>query len=142
MSFWAIVILYVLIKIVLPLLGKILVKKGAQTKYSGRGQSFDQFFSRRTGGSAGDLATVKVDYEPEIELQPEAKSKLVVAEPYEMIDLDHDESQHQTRIKPTIEQNEILGQEPTFRATNLRHSFIMAEILDKPRALKEWGGEW
>lgn len=142
MSFWAIVILYVLIKIVLPLLGKILVKNGRQTKSSGQIHSLKGLLSKKSRGSAGDLPVLNVDYEPEIEPQPKAKSKLVVAEPYEMIDLDHDESQHESRIKPVTEQSEVSGKKPKFRAANLRYSFIMAEILDKPKALKEWGGKW
>lgn len=87
------------------------------------------------------IKNTKPQTDPEdlvIEAQPRAKGKLYVAEPTSMEDLDHDESQHQAKLKAAAPfEQQQKKKKHAFSARDVRQGFIMGEILGKPKALQQ-----
>ncbi len=147
MSFVTLVVLYVLLRIVLPLVLKSLnVKNKSNTSDSFRERQdnsrLQQILEQITRQEYLQKKQEKDLDEAEednlvITHQPQAKSKLVVADAYSMEDLDHDESQHQTVLQPETKVTTENKRPWSINGTSARQGFIMAEILGKPKALQD-----
>lgn len=150
MSFSGIIILYIIgmifFKLVLPIFKGIvkLAQEIEERNKKNKARVWSPRNMKEKPRANSDDRDIFVNYpgREDFHLEPAPSSKLqgkvFVADPYSMEDLDHDESQHEARIKPAL-QEEVAVKVPKRLPLKIREGFIMAEILSKPKALQERG---